>query len=111
MAWKWTQFGMDPPEGVTWTERFTLVDENGDLIMSFPDAWYIEGPSPEHARMIASVPRLLKALEGCLQRLDGGRDDAMCHLGICSREECAQCRSVDEAVAAIKEAREGTAWK
>ena len=50
---------------------------------------------------------LLKAAKNALQGMDGGHDDASCHLGLCSREQgCEQCRRVDALRAAIDKAEE-----
>lgn len=49
---------------------------------------------------------LLRAAKVALQGMEGGADDAPCHKGICSREECGQCRRVDGLRVAIAEAEE-----
>ena len=48
---------------------------------------------------------LLEALERLVGFADGGHDDAGCHKGICSRQECSQCQRVDAATAVIAKAK------
>ncbi len=57
-----------------------------------------------NARLIAAAPELLDALRDLADRAEGGVDYGLCHRGICSRSECAQCRRVDAARAAIAKA-------
>jgi hypothetical protein len=56
-----------------------------------------------NARLIAAAPDLLMALEPFATQ--GVSDTMMCHVGICSKEECGRCSQILSARAAIAKAR------
>ncbi len=62
-----------------------------------------------NARLIAAAPELLAALKEILgaetwESEGHNRDNAPCHVGICSRSECGHCKRYDAARAAIAKA-------
>jgi hypothetical protein len=63
----------------------------------------------QNATVVAPEPKsadLVAALRQLLEGVPGGYDDAICHKGICPREECRQCQRVDRARAAIAKAED-----
>lgn len=63
-----------------------------------------ESEAIANGHLVSAAPEMYVALRALLEQMPPAADDAMCHRGICSREECKHCGRVDAATRAIAKA-------
>lgn len=85
-----------------------LTQEQFDLSTKLmrQDSWLTRAEAIEKAIGILAQIDLLVAAREALNGMDGGADEARCHVGLTTRARCVQCRRVDRlraAIAAVEE--------